>query len=49
MKQYKLVKKNRKTGFCETIWYTGSLKNKPKGWTVIDWRWVSAYSVTHSA
>jgi hypothetical protein len=33
--KYKITRKNPKTGFKETIWYEGSLRNKPKGWTVI--------------
>lgn len=34
MKQYQISRVNKKTGFKETIIYTGSLKNKPKGWKV---------------
>ncbi len=29
-----LVRKNPKTGFRETVIYTGNLKDKPKGWVV---------------
>lgn len=36
MKQYKIQKKNKRTGFTETIIYTGSLRDKPKGWKVIE-------------
>lgn len=32
---YLLGRKNPKTGFKETIVYTGNLKNKPKGWKVV--------------
>lgn len=35
MKQYSLERKNPKTGFNESIIYTGNLKNKPKGWKVL--------------
>jgi hypothetical protein len=35
MKVYTLQRKDPKTGFNETIQYTGSLKNKPKGYRVI--------------
>lgn len=34
MKQYELERRNPDTGFKETVIYTGSLKNKPKGWKV---------------
>lgn len=33
---YLLTRKNPKTGFTETIVYTGNLKNKPKGWKVVN-------------
>ena len=35
-KKYKLQRENPKTGFTEMIIYTGSLRNKPRGWKVVD-------------
>lgn len=32
--KYQISRKN-KQGYIETIVYTGSLRNKPKGWKVI--------------
>lgn len=36
MNQYKLERNCPKTGFKETIVYTGNLIGKPKGWKVIE-------------
>lgn len=30
-----IERKNKNTGYTEQIVYTGSLKNKPKGWKVV--------------
>lgn len=30
-----LTRKNPKTGYTETVVYTGSLRQKPKGWRVV--------------
>lgn len=35
MKQYELERKDPKTGFRETVVYTGNIANKPKGWKII--------------
>jgi hypothetical protein len=32
---YLLARKNPRTGFTETIVYTGSLRQKPSGWKVV--------------
>jgi hypothetical protein len=32
---YTIQRKNPHTGFTETTTYTGSLKDKPKGWKVV--------------
>ena len=34
-KVYIIERKNSQTGFIERIQYTGSIKNKPKGWKII--------------
>jgi len=34
-REYLLSRKNPKTGFSETLIYTGSLAQKPKGWTLL--------------
>lgn len=34
-REYLLSRKNPKTGFSETLIYTGSLTQKPKGWTLL--------------
>jgi hypothetical protein len=33
--KYVLERKNPKTGFKQTIVYTGNLTQKPKGWKVV--------------
>lgn len=33
--EYLLSRKNPRTGFTERIIYTGSLSQKPKGWTLL--------------
>lgn len=35
MNKYQLERKSPTTGYKEKIIYTGSLRNKPKGWKVI--------------
>jgi hypothetical protein len=35
MSNYIMQRRNPRTGFVETLTYTGSLSNKPKGWKVI--------------
>lgn len=40
-KVLELQRKNPHTGYIEKIVYTGSKKNKPKGWKIIRERWVS--------
>jgi hypothetical protein len=35
MPVYTLQRKNPKTGYLETVQYTGSLRNKPKGYSVV--------------
>lgn len=32
---YLLARKNPKTGYQETVVYSGSLRQKPKGWTLV--------------
>jgi hypothetical protein len=36
MQQYQLERVNPKTGYLDRIVYTGSLKQKPRGWSVIE-------------
>lgn len=33
--QYLLQRRNPETGFTEKVVYTGSLRQKPKGWSVV--------------
>ena len=33
-KKYLIKKRDVKTGFMQTIVYTGNIKNKPKGWKI---------------
>lgn len=35
MATYQIKRKDPKTGFLETIHYTGSIANKPKGWKIV--------------
>ncbi len=34
-REYLLTRKNPKTGFSETIVYTGARAHKPKGWSIV--------------
>lgn len=33
--QYLLGRKNRRTGYLETVVYTGALRQKPAGWSLL--------------
>lgn len=34
-REYLLARKNPRTGFTETLIYTGSLRQKPAGWALV--------------
>lgn len=41
---YVLSRINKNTGYTETIHYTGDIKDKPKGYSVIDKIWNRPYT-----